>query len=31
VLRDLLRLSGLNVEETRSIVATTRNDLVPFL
>ncbi len=31
VLRDLLRLSCLNVEETRSIVTTTRNNLVPFL
>jgi hypothetical protein len=31
VLRDLLRLPGLNVVETRSIVATTRDNLVPFL
>ena len=31
VLGDLLRLSGLNVEETRSIVTTTGNNLVPFL
>lgn len=28
---DLLRLPGLNIVETRSIVATTRDDLVPFL
>jgi len=31
VLGDLLRLPGLNIVETRSIVATTRDDLVPFL
>jgi hypothetical protein len=31
VLSDLLRLPGLNIVETRSIVATTRDDLVPFL
>jgi len=31
VLSDLLRLPGLNIEETRSIVATTRDDLAPFL
>ena len=31
VLGDLLRLSGLNVEETRSIVTTTGNNLIPFL
>jgi hypothetical protein len=31
VLGDLLRLSSLNVENTRGIVTATRNDLVPFL
>lgn len=31
VLGDLLRLPGLNVEETRSIVTTTRDNFVPFL
>jgi hypothetical protein len=31
VLRDLLRLPSLDVVKTRSIVTTTRNDLVPFL
>jgi hypothetical protein len=31
VLGDLLRLPGLNVVEARSIVATTRDNLVPFL
>jgi hypothetical protein len=31
VLGDLLRLPGLNVVDTRSIVTTTRNNLVPFL
>ena len=31
VLGDLLRLSSLNVVKTRSVVTTTRNNLVPFL
>jgi hypothetical protein len=31
VLGDLLRLSTLDVVNTRSIVTTTRNNLVPFL
>ena len=31
VLSNLLRLSSLNVEKTRDILTTTRNDLVPFL
>ena len=31
VLGDLLRLSSLDVEKTRSIVTATRNNLVPFL
>jgi hypothetical protein len=31
MLGDLLRLSSLDVVKTRSIVATTRNNLVPFL
>lgn len=31
VLGDLLRLSSLDVVETRSIITTTRNNLVPFL
>ena len=31
MLGDLLRLSGLYVEETRIIVITTRYNLVPFL
>jgi hypothetical protein len=31
VLRDLLRLTSLDVVKTRSIVTTTRNNLVPFL
>jgi hypothetical protein len=31
VLSDLLCLPGLNIVNTRSIVATTRDDLVPFL
>jgi hypothetical protein len=31
MLGDLLRLSSLDVVKTRSIVTTTRNNLVPFL
>jgi len=31
MLGDLLRLSSLDVEKTRSIVTTTRNNLVPVL